>query len=301
MTASILPLAKDWELLAPHPGTITFRRAGDVRVLGAAGYALLLQVSHPTVGAGVSEHSQFRLDPWGRLLRTLDYSCTMVFGGPQLAGEMGQRIRSFHKRIYGSRPDGRRYHALEPEPYAWVHATLAEGIVRAHERFGRPLSHEQREALWSEWRTLGRLLGIRERDLPRTWPGFRDYFAEMVDARLVHTAAVDEVLEAMARPAPPAIAAVLRPGWAAVRRPLGHGLLLATAGLLPPLLRRRFGVRWSRRSELELRAVGATLRAMTPVMPSWLLNTGPGYMRWREEAIARGDVARWLAPSGPLQ
>jgi uncharacterized protein (DUF2236 family) len=300
MTASILPLSEDWGRLTPHPRTITFRRAGDVRVLGAAGYALLLQVSHPTVGAGVSEHSQFRLDPWGRLLRTLDYSCTMVFGGPQAAGEMGRRIRSFHKQIQGHRPDGRRYHALEPEPYAWVHATLAEGIVRAHERFGRPLTSEQREALWTEWRTLGRLLGIRERDLPPTWPGFQAYFAEMVDSRLVHTAAVDEVLEAMARPAPPAVAAALRPGWAAVRRPLGHGLLLATAGLLPPALRRRFGVPWSRRTELELRAVGAGLRAMTPLMPSWLLNTGPGYIRWREQALARGEVARWLTPDGPL-
>jgi uncharacterized protein (DUF2236 family) len=299
MTASILPRAEDWELLTPDPLTITFRRAGDIRVLGAAGYALLLQVSHPTVGAGVSDHSRFRLDPWGRLLRTLDYSCTMVFGGPEAAGEMGRRIRSFHKQIYGNRPDGRRYHALEPEPYAWVHATLAEGIVRAHERFGRPLSNEQREALWSEWRTLGRLLGIRERDLPSTWSGFRDYFAEMVDSRLARTAAVDEVLEAMAHPTPPTIPAALRPGWAAVRRPLAHGLLLATAGLLPPPLRRRFGVPWSRRAELELRAVGASLRSLTPIMPSWLLNTGPGYMRWREEAIARGDVARWLAAGGP--
>jgi hypothetical protein len=26
-------------------------------------------------------------------------------------------------------------------------------------------------------------------------------------------------------------------------------------------------------------------------MPSWLRNTGPGYLRWRAEAIARGDVA----------
>ena len=37
-----------------------------------------------------------------------------------------------HKRIKGVRPDGERYHALEPRPYAWVHATLAEAIVRAH-------------------------------------------------------------------------------------------------------------------------------------------------------------------------
>jgi uncharacterized protein (DUF2236 family) len=43
-----------------------------VRLFTAAGDALLLQVSHPTVGAGVSEYSDFKADPWGRLFRTLD-------------------------------------------------------------------------------------------------------------------------------------------------------------------------------------------------------------------------------------
>jgi uncharacterized protein (DUF2236 family) len=291
MNPSILPPAEDLKLLVPGPETITYRRAGDARVLAAAGYALLLQVSHPTVGAGVSQHSQFRRDPWGRLLRTLDYACTMVYGGEQAAAEMGARIRRFHEQIRGTGADGRRYHALEPEAYAWVHATLAEGIVRGHERFGRPLTHEECERLWLEWRSLGRLLGVRERDLPASWVAFCDYFAEMVDARLEHTAAVDDVLAALARPSPPALAALRGVGWAAVRPPLGHGLVLATVGLLPSLLRRRFGVPWTRTSELELRALGLALRGMTPLMPSWLRNTGPGYLRWREEAIARGDVA----------
>ena len=64
--------------------------------------------------------------------------------------------------------------------------------------------------------------------------------------------------------------------------------MLASVGLLPAVLRRRFGVRWTRANELELRAVSSGLRAMTPLMPSWLRNTGPGYLRWREEEIARG-------------
>jgi uncharacterized protein (DUF2236 family) len=62
-------------------------------------------------------------------------------------------------------------------------------------------------------------------------------------------------------------------------------------GLLPATLRRRFGVPWARANDLELRVLGAALRAATPLMPKWLRNTGPGYLRWRHEAIARGDVA----------
>jgi uncharacterized protein (DUF2236 family) len=290
-SASIMPPASDWPCLAPGPGAITWSCAGDARLLLAAGYALLLQVSHPTVGAGVSEHSQFRHDPWGRLLRTLDYSYTMVYGGPRAAGAMGRRLRSFHTQIRGIRGDGRRYHALEPEPYAWVHATLAEAIVVAHERFGRPLASEQREQFWAEWRSLGRMLGVRDHDLPADWLGFRAYVDVMIDERLEHTPAVDEVLDALAQPTPPALAPLQGPGWAVVRAPLGHLLGLTTVGLLTPALRRRFDVRWTWAKEIELRALGAVLRSATPLMPSWLRNTGPSYLRWRQEAIDRGEVA----------
>jgi uncharacterized protein (DUF2236 family) len=67
-------------------------------MLATAGYALVLQVAHPTVGAGVHEHSGFVEDPWGRLLRTLDYVHGTVYGGPELAGTTGARIRGLHRR-----------------------------------------------------------------------------------------------------------------------------------------------------------------------------------------------------------
>jgi uncharacterized protein (DUF2236 family) len=299
MPTPTMPHESDWPSLAVHPGTITWRRAGDARVLIAAGYALLLQVAHPTVGAGVSEHSQFQRDPWGRLLRTLDYSCTMVYAGPQAAGEMGRRIRSSHTQIKGVRADGQRYHALEPAPYAWVHATLAEAIVRAHERFGRPFTVAQSERFWQEWRTLGLLLGIRAHDLPAGWSEFREYVGQMVEHELEHTPAVDEVLGVLARPAPPALPRLCRPAWPIARTQLGHFLGLSTVGLLPRALRLRFGLRFTRANELELRALGAALRAATPLMPPSLRNTGPGYLRWRREALARGDVASSISSGRP--
>src|SRR2546426_12832873 len=126
-----MPPRQQWPALAPHPGTVTWQRAGDARLLLAAGYALLLQVSHPTVGAGVSEHSQFRADPWGRLLRTLDYTYTMVYGGAQAAGEMGQRIRAFHGGSRGARGGGRRHPALGAPADAGGPAPVAPANVAA--------------------------------------------------------------------------------------------------------------------------------------------------------------------------
>ena len=92
--------------LAPRRDSAVWRYAGDARLLAGAGYALLLQVSHPTVGAGVSEHSNFKADPWGRLFRTLDYSYSMVDGGPELAREVGARVFGTAKR--GLRRDTRK-------------------------------------------------------------------------------------------------------------------------------------------------------------------------------------------------
>src|SRR3954453_16847363 len=117
------------------PSATTERLAGDARTMNGAGYALLLQVAHPVVGAGVQDHSNFQEDPWGRLVRTLDYVNVTVFGGPEAAAMIGSRTREMQKRIKGFLPSGKRYHSLEPGPFAWVHATLAEAILRSHECF----------------------------------------------------------------------------------------------------------------------------------------------------------------------
>jgi uncharacterized protein (DUF2236 family) len=289
--ANVLPTPDEIPDLIAKPDSTLWRYAGDARLIGTGAYAILLQVGHPSVGAGVSEHSDFRADPWGRLLRTLDYSYVMTYGGPALAGEMGARIREMHKHIKGVKPDGERYHALEPEAYAWVHATLAHSIVRGHELLGSPIPPGELEDFYADWRRGGRLIGVRERDLPQSWAEFGDYFDRMVEERLERTAAVDEVLESLVSPARPPLPFMPASAWRIARIPAMHQTNLITAGLLSPRLRERFGIPWSRAKERQLRALAAASRAATPLLPRSLRNVGPSYLRWRREAIARGDAA----------
>src|SRR3954447_1171640 len=108
--------------------------------MSTSGYATLLQVTHPTVGHGVHQYSSFLKDPWGRLLRTLDYVHGSIYGGPQMAGELGARVRGMHKTIRGPTPEGGKYHAMEPEAFAWVHATLAIAIVEGHRHLARAMN-----------------------------------------------------------------------------------------------------------------------------------------------------------------
>ncbi len=286
-----LPSAGAAPDLVPRPGSTLWRYAGDARLLAGAGYALVLQVSHPTVGAGVGEHSNYAEDPWGRLLRTLDYSYVMVYGGPRLAAETGRRVRELHRDIKGARSDGTRYHALEPEAYAWVHATLAQAIVAGHRAFGRPMRRDTVARFYAQWRDVGRLVGVREGDLPESWDGFRAYFDAMVAERLEDNEVVQGVLKTLTRPAPPPIPGLGEGVWRVASLPLARLGALATVGVLPAQLRDRFDLDWTRAKDAEFRALCAASRSATLVMPAALRNTGPGYVRWRRRALERGDVA----------
>jgi uncharacterized protein (DUF2236 family) len=289
----ILPSREQADELIPPRGGIIRRISGDARIFGASGYALLLQVTHPSVGAGVSQHSNFKEDPWGRLLRTLDYTSSVIYGGPDLAWEVGRRVREMHKRIKGVRPDGERYHALEPAPYAWVHATLAEAIVRAHNLFCRPaLGPAETDEFWAEWRRMGRLIGVRYEDLPETWPGLLSYFDRMVEDELEDTEAAQDVLTSLIEPTAPPLPGLRRDWvWRVVSWPSTKAGSLATLGMLPPNLRERLGVEWTPSRERRFRRMAALTRRARPLMPPQARNFGPHYLRWRQKAIERGDVA----------
>jgi uncharacterized protein (DUF2236 family) len=287
----ILPAAEEWPRLVAPKGGITWERAADFRTFAAAGTALLLQVAHPTVGAGVHEFSTFREDPWGRLWRTLDFTTVLVFGKPERAAEMGARIRRFHKVIKGTKADGSPYHALEPEAYTWVHLTLMEGIIRSHERFGRPFTRAQQEQMWAEWRPLGRFLGIRWRDMPETYDGYREFVDTVLNERLERNPAVDEVYEALVTAPPSPSKLIADRAWRLASKPMLRLTGLATVGLLPRQLRARMDLELTAAQALELRALGAAARSITPFMPRALRNTAPGYMKMRRVPIARGDVA----------
>ena len=240
----------------------------------------------------MSQHSNFKQDPWGRLLRTLDYTTSVVYGGPDLAWDVGRRVREMHKRIKGVRPDGERYHALEPGPYAWVHATLAEAIVRAHNLFCRPaLRPAETDRFWEEWRRMGRLIGVRYEDLPETWPGLLAYFDRMVAEELEDTGAAQDVLTSLINPTAPPLPGMPDWVWGVVSWPSTRAGSLATLGMLPPNLRDRLGVEWTPSRERRFRRMAAITRRARPLMPPQARNFGPHYLRWRHAAIKRGDVA----------
>jgi uncharacterized protein (DUF2236 family) len=285
---TLFPSIEEADEILVGPESVAWQRASDIRLYLVMVYALLLQVAHPTVGAGVRDYSDFERQPWQRLLRTVDYVTLLVYGGRQ-AIPAGRRLRELHKQFTGIREDGERYHALEPDAYAWVHATLISTYVVGHAHFGTPMSDAEVEQFYGEYRRLGRLIGVRERDLPRTWDDFCAYFERMTTEELVHNESVDRVLRAIRRVPPPPVR-FPEPLWRAFRIPAGDALRLGAIGPLPPPVRERLGIRWSRGDELRFRALGAWSRGLGPVLPERLRITGPAQLRWRQAAIESGPL-----------
>lgn len=250
-------------------------------------YPLLLQVAHPTVDAGVMAFSDFERRPWDRLLRTMDYVSLLVYGGREAAAA-GRRLRELHKQFRGSRADGTRFSALEPDAYAWVHATLLDTYVRGHAQFGTALSARDTERLYQEFRGLGRLIGVRERDLPPSWAQFCSYFRRTARTKLQRTESVERVLHMTNHiTAPPTSISAL---WPAIKVPVRRMVWLGGIGLMEPAVRRRLGVAWNPLDEAQFRALGIVFRGLTPVMPEHLRITGPGHLAWRRQVIAGGPL-----------
>jgi uncharacterized protein (DUF2236 family) len=281
------------------PDSVAWRYGSDIRLFLASLSALLLQVAHPTVGSGVRDHSNFLREPWARLYRTVDWANLTIYGGTD-AVEVGRRLREMHRRIRGINPDGSRYHALEPGAYAWVHATLIYSVVTAHRVFATPLSNAEIERYYREWLGIGRLLGLRDGDLPSDWDGLLRYVDDMVATGLEHTTTVDTVLRASARPARPrSMPRWSEPLWRIVRAPMAHVLTLTGIGTLPPGLREKFGLRWTKWQEREFAVIAKVSRALTPVLPKALRISGPGYLRARRGAIAHDEFAPRSYRNGP--
>ncbi len=298
--ASVLPPPDEYAALAPRPGSPVAVAFNDVRTLSTAGYALVLQVAHPTVGAGVHEYSGFATDPWGRLLRTLDYVHGTVSGGPDLAGSIGRRVREMHRTIRGVRDDGVAYHAMEPDAFAWVHATLALAVVTGHEQLVGPMSPAAKQAFWDQWLDVGRLVGVRPRDLPGRWPDFAAYADGVIRDELRWTPAIPTLMRALRAEVPPAVPGLPPAAWSVLRRPRSAQLRLVTAGLLPPKLRDRLDVPFTARDARAFRALTRLSRAAGPVVRGPLREVGPYYVRARRQALARGDVAgRVAVPRAP--
>jgi uncharacterized protein (DUF2236 family) len=122
--------------------------------------SLLMQMLHPSVLAGVWDHSNFRADMHGRLRRTARFIAVTTYADRELAQATMARVRRVHDHVSGTLPDGTAYHANDPPLLAWVHVTEASSFLDAWIRYGEPtMSAADQDQYFAEMALIGRAMG----------------------------------------------------------------------------------------------------------------------------------------------
>ena len=253
------------------PEGVFWRVNREMVLLLGGGAALLSQVAHPLVAAGVYEHSGFREQPLRRLYGTVTAMQRMIYGPRQVAEETAARIRGIHRRIHGhlpldsaAFPKGTRYDACDPALLLWVHSTLVGTAVSTYETFFPPLSPAEREDYYQESKLIGRLVGLGLHQLPGGWTDFETYYHGVLDGNTLDVTSMTRELAHH----------ILYPPVSWVPHVAGDVLSIATVALLPQALRDRYALPWSDRRQLAWRFASRTIRRVLPYMPG-LARTGP--------------------------
>jgi uncharacterized protein (DUF2236 family) len=140
--------------------------------------ALLLQMLHPRVLAGVWDHSNFRDDMLGRLRRTAQFISGTTYGSSEQALALIGRVRSIHDHVHGTLPDGTPYSANDPDLLTWVHVTEVTSFLAAYLRYRDPaFPQAEQDRYFAETAGIARKLGAV--DVPATRDEIDAYLAAM--------------------------------------------------------------------------------------------------------------------------
>ncbi len=262
-----------------------FRRINaEAALLAGAGYAILLQIAHPSVARGVAEHSDFASRPLDRLRGTLYYIYGTAHGTDEERERVHAIVRAIHRKVRGA-----DYNALDPELLLWVAATLHRSAVRVYELTVADLTEEERAGFLREAAVYATALGLPPEQWPPTPAEFDAYWERALD-RLEVGPHARELSRELFHPNNRLL-------W-----PLTLTQRFISGGLLPPELRSEFEIPWSSAHQRRFDRLMRLTRAVYPRLPS-PVRTLPAvlYMRslrrnkgWRPTRRSAGRAVKGL-------
>lgn len=223
------------------PESMTWRLASESALLVGGGRAVLMQLAHPLVAAGVGQHSSWSSDPWGRTRKTIELTQAIAFGTRSEARAAARVINHLHAGVAGTAgldagpfSADTSYEARDPSLLLWVLATLVDTIFTVYPLLVGPLSFEDQTRYYAEAVRSATLLGMPESVAPSSLTAFQIYMREMLasDVLAVTPEARRVASVVMHMPAP------------IFARPVLMGAEQVTIGLLPRRLREMYGFSW---------------------------------------------------------
>lgn len=233
--------------------------------------AVLMQIAHPLVAAGVIDHSRYLQDPFGRALSTFLLGQMLTFGSTGKAYTAAKTINHLHQHVQGTLPiqagcyaPGTSYDARDPALLLWVYATLIDTILLTYPLCIGPLSQIEQETYYQESKKFVRLLGLSEKYVPENVHALQAYVQAMTYSdQLAATPQSRQLAQA-----------VLFPPATRLLRPAMHLNLHVTSALLAPPIRELFDLPWSANRQYIFNLSTSALRTIIPALPP-LLRTLP--------------------------
>jgi uncharacterized protein (DUF2236 family) len=250
------------------PDSVTWKINREAIVIAGWGRAILLQLAHPAIAAGLHDHTSFRgslVSGCRRMRSTIAAMLAITFGDTEEMIAAAARINAIHDRVHGRVPPssddgaGEAYSAHDPDLQRWVHATLLESIPFTYELLVGPLMPGERDQYCLEAAIMEPLLGMPAGSLPRVSGQLDAYMSEMLANG---TLVVTDTSRALAR-------AVLYPPRWRLAWPLFRALQVITIGSLPPSIRRGYAFEWRARDARAFARWTAALRTGLRLIPEF--------------------------------
>jgi uncharacterized protein (DUF2236 family) len=174
------------------PDSAIWKVHGDVSGVVGGVSGLLLGTLNEPVTHGTNRFSDYTQDPIKRLGFTASFVMGVTYGSTPVAEKLIDTVRTMHKRVHGTMPDGRTFSATSSADIIWTGATQAYAIARAHRRYHpEPLRGAEMDQYFAEYAVISEKLGAA--DPPRSVADIEDYLATMRPRLTVS----EEVLEAV--------------------------------------------------------------------------------------------------------
>lgn len=253
------------------PQNITWRINGETILLLGWGRAVLLQIAHPLVAEGVSQHSYFSKSTRARLKRTertLNKMLEMTFGDANQAWDAARFIDAIHGRVNGKlsetigsyAPAGTEYSARMYDLLKWVQCTFVDSMLKVYELYVEPLSLAEKDQYVRETSVSGPMLGTPENYFPTTYAELQSYLNSMLESgKIVVGSHARELAEYVLAPIIPLPILDKLVNWY---------LLLPVAGLLPTFVREGYDLKWTKFDQRAFKFQIWTYRHLVrPVLP----------------------------------
>jgi uncharacterized protein (DUF2236 family) len=166
---------------------------GELGPMLYGGFAsLMLQTLHPRAMAGVAQHSNYRNDPTGRLVRTARFVAGTTYGPMPFVEQLFAEVMGVHAHVHGSTNEGQPYSAYDPDLVTWVHITEVRQFLRSYLRYGpQHISREQQERYYREIAVIPFRLGATK--VPQSIAEVEEYFSSMQPTLRATPEAIDAV------------------------------------------------------------------------------------------------------------